>query len=119
MNFKAYLRLLIVLGLIAASSIAISADNQNKGPAEIELAGGTKGKVPFPHRRHQEELGDCSICHSVFKQQVGIIEELKSQGKLAKKYVMNKLCTKCHREKKSAGQKAGPTTCTKCHIRQK
>jgi hypothetical protein len=44
---------------------------------------------------------------------------LKAEGTLKKKYVMNKLCTKCHKEKKNAGQKSGPTTCTKCHIKIK
>ena len=119
MNLKSNLLLLIIIGLIVASSVAISGGNQDKGPAEIKLAGGTRGKVAFPHHRHQEVLGDCDICHSVFEQKVGIIEELKSQGKLKKKYVMNKLCTKCHKEKKKAGLKSGPTTCTQCHIKEK
>jgi hypothetical protein len=30
---------------------------------------------------------------------------------------MNKLCKKCHREKKRTGEKSGPTTCKKCHIK--
>ena len=119
MNLKSNLMLLIILGLIAASSVAISSGNQEKGPAEIKLAGGTRGNVPFPHHRHQEALGDCDVCHSVFGQKSGIIQELKTQGKLKKKYVMNKLCTKCHKENKKAGVKSGPTTCTKCHIREK
>lgn len=117
MNLKSKLPLLIIIGLIAASSVAVSGADQNKGPAEIKLAGGTKGKVPFPHHRHQEVLGDCNLCHAVFEQKVGIIEELKAQGKLKKKYVMNKLCTKCHREKKKAGLKSGPTSCNRCHIK--
>ena len=119
MNLKSNLLLLIVIGLIAVSSVAISGGDENKGPAEIQLAGGTKGKVPFPHHRHQAVLEDCNICHSVFEQKVGIIEELKAQGQIKKKYVMNKLCTKCHKEKKKAGVKSGPTSCIKCHIKEK
>jgi len=62
-------------------------------------------------------LEDCNICHSVFEQKVGIIEELKAQGKIKKKYVMNKLCTKCHKKMKKTGAKTGPTTCKNCHLK--
>jgi len=103
----------IVLGF-GWSSMIIAAD-QDKGPADISLYGGKKGEVPFPHRLHQDNLGDCKTCHDVFPQKKGSIESLKAEGKLKKKHVMNKLCTKCHRQMKKAGEKSGPTTCTKCH----
>jgi hypothetical protein len=109
--------LVLIAGIVSGAWIAVSSAAENKGAEKIELYGGTRGNVPFPHRRHQEKLGDCQICHSVFPQQAGIIETLKADGKLKQKYVMNKLCTKCHRKKKRAGQAAGPTTCTKCHIK--
>ena len=117
------IRLLLLLGtgmlFFAAVSIALSsAPVENKGAAEIKLPGGERGLVPFPHHRHQDKLGDCEICHSVFPQKAGIIKELKAQGKLKKKHVMNKLCTKCHKQKKKEGLKAGPTTCAKCHIKE-
>jgi len=105
----------MIAGAIAANAMA----TQNKGAAKIELNGGKRGNVPFPHHQHQAQIGDCNICHSVFPQKSGSITELKAEGKLKKKYVMNKLCTKCHKEKKKAGQKSGPTTCTKCHIKAK
>jgi len=112
-----YLPVLALLAGIATGGwIAASSAAENKGAEKIELNGGTKGKILFPHRRHQEKLDDCNICHSVFPQQAGIIEKLKADGKLKQKHVMNKLCTKCHRERKKAGQPTGPTTCTKCHI---
>ena len=102
-----------------AGSIALSgAPVENKGAAEIKLLGGKRGPVPFPHQQHQDKLGDCDICHSVFPQKAGIIEALKSEGKLKKKHVMNKLCTKCHKQKKKEGIKTGPTTCVKCHIKE-
>ncbi len=41
----------------------------------------------------------------------------KAQGKLAKKEIMNTQCTKCHKEKRKAGEKTGPTTCTTCHVK--
>jgi len=114
---------LLLLGIgaffFAAASVALSdATVENKGAAQIKLPGGTRGVVPFPHHQHQDKLGDCEICHSVFPQKAGIIEALKAQGKLEKKHVMNKLCTQCHRQKKREGTKTGPTTCAKCHIKE-
>ena len=111
--------LISIAAIVIGSSVAFSDNDQNKGAKSIEIDGGTRGKVPFPHHRHQENLGDCTICHSIFPQKPGSIEELKAQGKLKKKYVMNKLCTKCHKDIKRAGRKTGPTTCSKCHIKAK
>jgi hypothetical protein len=117
------IKLLLLLGagmlFFAAGSVALSnAPVENKGAAEIKLPGGTRGLVPFPHHRHQDKLGDCEICHSLFPQKAGIIKKLKEQGKLKKKHIMNILCTKCHRQKKKEGLKTGPTTCSKCHIKE-
>ena len=111
--------LISIAAIAIASSVAFSTNEQDKGAENIEMEGGKRGKVPFPHHQHQERLVDCQTCHSVFPQKAGSIEELKAQGKLKKKHVMNKLCTKCHRETKKAGKKTGPTTCAKCHIKGK
>ena len=111
--------LLAALMLVGGGAVALSNSEQNKGAEQIELPGGTRGKVHFPHHLHQDKLVDCQICHATFEQKAGIIEELKAQGKLKKKQVMNKLCTKCHKQKKKAGEKSGPTTCSKCHIKEK
>ncbi len=108
---------LVLAGAISVSVIPAFAQTQNMGAAEIILEGGTSGNVHFPHQRHQVKLVDCAICHSTYPQKAGAIEELKAQGKLAKKQVMNEQCTKCHKEKKQAGEKAGPTTCTTCHVK--
>jgi cytochrome c2 len=48
-------------------------------------------------------------CHDLFQQEAGVIQDLKNQGKLKTKQVMNKKCLKCHRAKKKAGEEAGPT----------
>ena len=117
MNVKVLLILISMVALIAGSSIAVSLATEDQGAENIVLDGGKRGKVTFPHRQHQKNLGDCQICHSVFPQESGVIQKLKAQGTLKKKHVMNKLCTKCHKEKKKAGQPSGPTTCTKCHIK--
>lgn len=113
MKAKKRALLIVVIMLIAVVSAAV----ENKGAENITLAGGKSGKVTFPHHRHQDVLVDCKICHSIFPQKAGVIEELKTQGKLAKKQVMNKLCTKCHKEKKKAGEKTGPVTCKSCHVK--
>ena len=109
---------LLVVGIFSVGLGAVFAQPQNPGAAEIILDGGTSGNVTFPHQRHQAKLADCTICHSAFPQKAGVIEELKAQGKLARKQIMNEQCTKCHRERKQAGEKAGPTSCTTCHVKQ-
>ena len=119
MNVKLLLILTTMSALIAGTSIATSLATENPGAENIVLEGGKRGKVPFPHLKHQKNLGDCKICHSVFPQEPGAVEKLKAEGTLKKKYVMNKLCTKCHKETKRAGQPSGPTSCAKCHIKKK
>lgn len=119
MKIKSIVVLISISAIVIVSSVAFSDNDPNKGAKTIEIDGGQKGNVPFPHHQHQERLGDCKICHSVFPQKPGSIKELKAQGKLQKKYVMNKLCTKCHKETKKTGLKTGPTTCSKCHVKAK
>jgi len=119
MKVRLCVLLISIAAIAVGSSLAFSDNDQNKGAASFEIDGGTRGRVPFPHHQHQENLGDCKICHSVFPQKQGSIEELKAQGKIENKYVMNKLCTKCHKEMKKTGRKTGPLTCSKCHIRAK
>lgn len=111
--------LLLMAAMLVVPAVSFSTADQNKGSKTIELDGGTKGKVDFPHRRHQDKLDDCQRCHSVFPQEPGAINQLKARGDLKKKYVMNKLCVKCHKIEKKAGRKAGPTTCSKCHVKEK
>ena len=119
MNLRVLLILISMAALIAGVSTAVSLATENQGAENIELEGGQRGNVFFPHRQHQKNLTDCQICHATFPQEAGAIRQLKAQGTLKKKYVMNKLCTHCHKEKKKAGQPSGPTTCTKCHIKKK
>lgn len=118
MKFRILLILVAVILSLTGGAIVLSLANQDMGPIDIELQGGARGNVPFPHHRHQETLGECDLCHTVFPQKTGSIEELKAKGELKKKYVMNKLCTKCHKERKKAGEPSGPTTCSKCHIKK-
>jgi len=87
------------------------------GAEQMHLYGGDRGAVPFPHRRHQERLTDCNICHAVFPRQKDSIKTMQAAGALSPKVVMNKQCIKCHRAEKRAGNPSGPTTCSKCHVR--
>jgi len=103
-----------LLGLVIMAAAAVSAEN---GAENMQLDGGKRGKVPFPHRTHQEVLGDCNECHNLFPQEAGAIERLKKAGELKKKQVMNKNCVKCHKTMKKSSRKAGPVTCSTCHIR--
>jgi hypothetical protein len=90
---------------------------ENKGAEKIQIDGGSGGAVLFLHRTHQDKLGDCNICHSMFPQEPQSLARLKENGQLKPKDVMNKLCIKCHKTEKKAGNNSGPTTCSKCHIR--
>ena len=99
--------------LLISISIAFAGDNQ--GAEELYLDGGTKGNIDFPHKLHQETLGDCSLCHSIFPMKKDSIKEMKTQGQLKQRTVMNKLCIKCHKDMKKVGKASGPLSCNKCH----
>lgn len=89
---------------------------QDTGPEEMVLEGGRTGDVSFPHRVHQNALDQkCEVCHDLFPQKKGSIQELIDQGKLKNKEIMNKHCVKCHRETKREGKQTGPISCTHCH----
>ena len=112
------------IGFIMALTLSIAvgltpqqAGAKNMGAKEIQLAGGSRGDVPFPHLGHQKKLGDCNVCHGLFPQAKGGIQKLIGEGKLKSKQVMNKHCIKCHKAEKRAGNPTGPTTCAKCHIK--
>jgi hypothetical protein len=110
-----------VLTLMAISFVALASaytiQTDNKGAPQMSLDGGKSGPVPFPHLAHQKVLADCSVCHELFPQKAGAIDALKASGELKKKQVMNKHCTKCHKQMKKEGQKTGPTTCKACHVK--
>ena len=107
--------IIVALGILFIVTLTMA---QNPGAEKMVLDGGNRGKVPFPHKKHQEVLTDCNICHSVFDMESGIIEKMKAEGKLKQKQVMNVQCTKCHKAQKQEGKPTGPTTCSKCHVRE-
>ncbi|HEU0265689.1 MAG TPA: cytochrome c7 [Geobacterales bacterium] len=68
--------------------------------AEVMEFPASMGKVTFNHKKHQDTLKECSICHE------------KAPGKIdgfGKEWA-HKNCKGCHGEKK-----AGPTSCGDCH----
>jgi len=116
MNVKIAAAAVLAVVMIAAFSIAADKPAEpGKGPEKLTITVKEKGDVKLPHKLHQDVLKDCKVCHDVFPKKIGGINELKAAGTLAKKQVMNKQCIKCHNEKKNAGVKSGPTTCTACH----
>ncbi|GFE57181.1 cytochrome c7 [Geobacter sp. AOG1] len=58
------------------------------------------GNITFPHKKHQELLKDCKVCHE------------KGPGKIEGfgKDFAHKTCKGCHETKKQ-----GPTKCGECH----
>ena len=110
------IRLVVAAAVMMLIPFSLRAAEPNKGAEQIVIDGGRQGPVPFPHHRHQTALNDCNACHAVFPQEAGSIDRLKAAGTLkAKSDVMNKLCVKCHRAKRSANEKSGPVTCSACH----
>ena len=107
-----------VIGIVLSVFIStIGLAVENKGAEKIQIDGGSRGAIPFMHHAHQDRLGDCNVCHAMFPQEPQSLARLKESGQKKPKDVMNKLCIKCHKAEKTAGNKAGPTTCSKCHVR--
>lgn len=114
MTFKTVFFTLLASTIVLATMATVPA-SENKGADQITIYGGSRGDVPFPHHLHQDTLKDCKTCHDAFPQEKGAIEAMKQSGTLKRKHVMNKLCTSCHKERKKAGEKTGPTSCKLCH----
>jgi len=112
---KKILLFLLCAALWATTGMVPQSYAEDKGAENIVIHAGKRGDVSFPHRQHQERIGDCMVCHSLFPQKPNSIEDLKADGSLRRKQVMNKLCVACHREKRLKGEPSGPTSCNTCH----
>ncbi len=68
--------------------------------ADVMTLTAKNGNVTFDHKKHQELLKDCKVCHE------------KGPGKIEGfgKDWAHKTCKGCHAEKN-----AGPTKCGECH----
>jgi predicted CXXCH cytochrome family protein len=120
------------LVLSLAVVVSLSAEERDKGPAELTLqTEAAKKPALFPHAKHQEK-NSCDTCHhyvdasgnkapcddgsdpiqkceSCHNSSFGN-EELNSFKKIA-----HKLCKGCHTKNKDAG---APTKCAGCHPKQ-
>ena len=114
---KTKLRPLLLIGalIVSAGFIGITLATENKGAQIILIKGGKARDIHFPHHRHQTALENCDICHTLFPKKVGGIAELKAQGKLKKKQVMQEHCIDCHKKMRAEGRKTGPRSCARCH----
>lgn len=85
--------------IIAAAALTIFCAGTALAADEIVL-NAKNGNVTFNHKKHQESLKDCKVCHE------------KGPGKIEGfgKDAAHKLCKGCHETKK-----AGPTKCGECH----
>jgi len=85
--------------IIVALSVAVAFAGTAVAAEVIEFPA-TMGKVTFNHKKHQEALKECKLCHE------------KGPGKIEGfgKDWAHKTCKGCHEEKK-----AGPTKCNECH----
>ncbi|MBC2716079.1 MAG: cytochrome c3 family protein [Desulfobacteraceae bacterium] len=120
MREKLVCLLIVVFFVFLAVFSYAHEDHDDFGDEIIILEKGRMPQVTFPHQMHQTVLeNNCNACHDLFPKQHGIIKEMITQEKLKKQQVMNSNCLKCHKERKAAGQKAGPVKCTQCHVRSK
>ncbi len=107
----------VVFAVVAVSTVVFAVDN---GPETIVIDNIQKKKpaVTFPHRKHQEMLKDCKICHHKAKEgeQPKSCAECHGKVKEAPKFkkAMHKKCRDCHKKEKAAG-KNPPTKCNQCH----
>jgi opacity protein-like surface antigen len=87
--------------LITAAVLALVTANLALAADTITLPA-KNGNITFAHKKHQEALKDCKICHE------------KGPGKIEGfgKEFAHKTCKGCHEERK-----AGPTKCGECHIK--
>ena len=110
-----------LLAILAAAAfvlgLAATVTDVENGPAEIDLFGGSSGKVPFPHAAHQKRIKDCKVCHDLYPEKHDAIKAMKADGTLKAKKVMNLQCIKCHKAEKQAGKPHGPLTCKTCHVK--
>ncbi len=95
----------VIVAAFVFSALAFAQDN-------YEFKGGAMGKVAFPHKLHQEKLGDCKVCHhkdeAGKEQKCGTCHTADSKVKM--KDAAHNSCQKCHKD-----QGKGPKGCKECH----
>jgi hypothetical protein len=84
------------------------------------------GKVTFTHKKHVDMKFDCedaTIPGRQYETSGKLCKDChkaKAEGKaLSLKDAAHKDCKGCHEEAAKAKKPAGPTACTKCHVKAK
>jgi len=85
------------------------------------------GDVKFTHKKHVDSIKDCVKCHHKIdgKPQDPVkacksCHKAKAEGKApSSKDAYHKDCKGCHEDAAKAKKVAGPTACTKCHVKAK
>ena len=104
--------LLSLLFIFFLLTLAAPVTAEDQGPPEVKLPA-KLGTVTFPHRVHQERIGNCQTCHHKGVEAGACrgchdIVKRAPQGKDA----FHKVCRGCHEDQ------GGPTQCNGCHVRQ-
>jgi c(7)-type cytochrome triheme protein len=114
---KSMFKKTIIVGVSVVSVAFAVAAFAGNGAETMVLKGGSTGDVPFTHKKHQDALKDCEVCHKLFPKEAGAIEKAIAAGTMKKKDIM-KQCTDCHKDAKAKGAAAGPTGCKDCHSKK-
>jgi hypothetical protein len=90
----------MVLRWLPHVALVVLCSPGNGFAADVILLPSESGNVVFPHKKHQESVRDCKVCH---KTSPGTIKE-------SGQYRPHKLCIGCHEKERS-----GPVNCVDCH----
>jgi hypothetical protein len=121
---------LISMGILAGFLLSVLMVSgvfaQQKAKDEYSLKV-SYGDVKFTHKKHADSIKDCARCHHKIdgKLQDPVkacksCHKAKAEGKApSSKDAYHKDCKGCHEEAAKAKKAAGPTACTKCHVKAK
>lgn len=85
---------------LACAALAVLSHAGAGFAADVIVFPAESGKVVFTHKKHQEAVKDCGVCHKTAP------GTMKASGQ----YRPHKLCIGCHEKVKS-----GPINCVDCH----
>ncbi len=85
---------------VTCAALAILAYAGTGFAADIIVLPAENGNVTFTHKKHQEAIKDCKVCHGA----------TPGSKKVFGLYRPHELCVGCHEEMKS-----GPINCVDCH----
>jgi hypothetical protein len=117
---------LISMGILAGFLLSILVVSGAFAQKEVITLDVPYGKVTLSHKKHADAIKDCLKCHHTWKkgETTGKLckdcHKSKAEGKaISAKDAYHKDCKGCHEEAAKASKPAGPTGCTKCHVKAK